>query len=344
MPQLKNAPRLERYLRLSRPMMRGEDVRRLQVRLMERMPELARTVKVADGLFGPATHRAVRDFQTRQQDDFGLAVDGVVGPKTWTALFSARDAEASAVRAEMEQATRAAAGSAVLDTNLESLTQPHRRFGDSALWHLTATGVAIDGHEPVGTGGRPESVRRLLEHEQIGPAVMKVAGKEDVPLELILATICTESAGGQRDLQRAIDAMRREPGYRSDALTPHKVSVGLMQTLISTARETLRNPAIDAQWLRFPENALSAGTAYIRRQAPQTLLDPPVVACAYNAGSVYLQRGADNRWKMRQYPIGTGKHADRFVQFFNDCFRLFADDPQTLPKDDTPSLFRKLNG
>ena len=36
-----------------------------------------------DGKFGPSTDRAVRSFQGSQ----GLTVDGIVGPKTWTALL-----------------------------------------------------------------------------------------------------------------------------------------------------------------------------------------------------------------------------------------------------------------
>ena len=50
------------------------------------------------------------------------------------------------------------------------------------------------------------------------------------------------------------------------------------------------------------------------------------MACAYNAGGVYQQNGAENRWRMRQYPIGTGAHADRFVAWFNDCFRMYEAD------------------
>lgn len=48
---------------------RGPEVRKLQLDL---------GVQPADGIFGPATERAVRDFQDR----FDLTVDGIVGPAT----------------------------------------------------------------------------------------------------------------------------------------------------------------------------------------------------------------------------------------------------------------------
>ena len=56
---------------------RGEAVRALQIALTARGHALQ-----ADGVFGPATERAVKAFQARS----GLAVDGIAGPATMAAL------------------------------------------------------------------------------------------------------------------------------------------------------------------------------------------------------------------------------------------------------------------
>jgi len=55
----------------------GDAVRRLQKRLVDYGARIA-----VDGIFGPATDRAVRAFQERRH----LAVDGICGPRTWSAL------------------------------------------------------------------------------------------------------------------------------------------------------------------------------------------------------------------------------------------------------------------
>jgi peptidoglycan hydrolase-like protein with peptidoglycan-binding domain len=56
----------------------GDVVRRVQ-RALRRTPDPGLAV---DGVFGPNTETAVRDFQ----DGAGLVVDGIVGPATWAAL------------------------------------------------------------------------------------------------------------------------------------------------------------------------------------------------------------------------------------------------------------------
>jgi hypothetical protein len=93
---------------------------------------------------------------------------------------------------------------------------------------------------------------------------------------------------------------------------------------------------ITAATLADPAQSILAGASFIAAQAGRTRLDPPVVACAYNAGGVYEQRGAANHWRMRQYPIGTPNHADRFIAFFNQALRLVTDDPARA--GDAPSF------
>lgn len=58
----------------------GDAVRRAQ-RALRRTPNLSLAV---DGVFGPATEAAVKEFQ----EGAGLTVDGIVGPDTWAALPS----------------------------------------------------------------------------------------------------------------------------------------------------------------------------------------------------------------------------------------------------------------
>jgi hypothetical protein len=185
-------------------------------------------------------------------------------------------------------------------------------YQDSVRWRLTPTGVEVEGSGVERTPGTPSTVTRVW--ETYSSEINAAATEFSIPSVLIVATICTESSG-------KADAIRFEPGYKSDEETPGKVSPGLMQTLISTARSALPSEAasIDRNWLLVAANSIRAGTAYIASQQGQTNCDPPMVAAAYNAGGIYHQTGAGNRWKMRQYPIGTGEHCDRFVKWFNDA-------------------------
>jgi soluble lytic murein transglycosylase-like protein len=100
--------------------------------------------------------------------------------------------------------------------------------------------------------------------------------------------------------------------------------------------------AVTRASLSDPAQAIRAGALYIRSQAGKTRLDPPLVAAAYNAGGVYRQAGATNRWKTRQFPIGTGLHADRFVVFFNQAMRLVAMEPALIGAGTVPSFWRRL--
>ncbi|NIR51350.1 transglycosylase SLT domain-containing protein [candidate division KSB1 bacterium] len=273
-----------RYLKYKFPMPKGEDVLRVQLRLLELG---YKQVGEPDGKYGAATEGAVRAFQKDRQ----LTVDGIVGPITWNALFDVTDGQTH----KIEQ---------VIDELKE-----HHRYQDSIQWRLQKAGVETEESGIERTRGKPVTVSRVW--SEFGNSIEKWAKEFGVPVELIVATICTETSGDP-------NAVREEPHYVSDEATPNKISAGLMQTLLSTARSTLEDGTITREWLLEPSNSIKAGTSYIASQWKKTHFDPPKVACAYNAGGIYYNDSEENRWKMRQYPIGTSHHADRFVKWYND--------------------------
>lgn len=288
-----------RTLRLAQPMMRGEDVLLLQRRLQSGgwPPPVAGLVRSADGLFGPATAAAVAALQAL----CGLAPDGVVDAALWSRLMPAAPAPADPLAPEA----------------LAALALPHARFGGGTRWSLTGSGVVLEAGALPAAPAQEAMIRRIL--ADFAAPLAAESRRHRLPVELLAACIATESGGDPL-------AERREPGFRGYEATPHRVSVGCMQTLVSTAAAVLRRP-VAAEELRRPAVSIAAGAACIAEAAPRTLLDPPVVACAYNAGAVRHDPSPGNRWRMLQYPAGTGAHADRFCGFFNAAVRVLGRDP-----------------
>ena len=198
----------------------------------------------------------------------------------------------------------------VLAEVMPQLMQPHRHFPNGARWRLTKGGIAIDGAAAAGTMGVPSTVRKLW--TLYGADCAASAKRLGVPVELIVATIATESRGDA-------SARRQEPQIGDQ-------SVGLMQTLVKTARSATGRPNLRADDLLDPRTSIEAGTCYIAQQRASTHFDPPLVAAAYNAGSLRPDPAEANRWKLRCYPLGTGQHIDRFVSWFNDCMVVSAAD------------------
>lgn len=176
-------------------------------------------------------------------------------------------------------------------------------YRDGIRWRLAAGGIelenaTIDGH-------RVDVAVMQKVWAAYGPIIEKWSAHYKVPFEVIMTTVCVESRGNPR-----------AKGGRN---------IGLMQILVPTARNALDDQGITEEALYDPDLNIQAGTAYIARQRRSTKYDPPLVAAAYNAGSL---RSAENRWGLKQY----GPHLDKTVLWFNAVLKFVAG------KDEVPRM------
>jgi hypothetical protein len=308
-----------RNLWVTSPMMRGSDIGRVQVTLQSLGFKVG-----ADGLFGRETANAVEDFQRKK----GITIDGVVGRMTWASLFNEPAAPPDRL-----------AGDVLDGGQISALKALHTHFAGAVRWQVSNDGLTVEGDpKPLFNAADEREVGAVM--TQYGSMICAVTAKIQVPIELIVACICIESSG-------KADAIRHEPGCSliNPELTPQKISIGLTQTLLSTAREALQRPTLHIADLCDPALAIEAGASYMWRQGRLTGFDPPLVGAAYNAGSLRFDSTAQNRWRLVQYPIGTPQYDDRFIRFFNAAMGgahpIFDGLDQSL-KDRTPSLRKVL--
>jgi peptidoglycan hydrolase-like protein with peptidoglycan-binding domain len=302
----------DRDLLFRLPLLSGEDVRQAQLALHG----LGLLEGEPDGVFGPATGAAVRRFQAQR----GMAADGVLRRALWPTLVPEAAPSPAAASARL----------APLAARLAGLHGPPVGPG-TRRWHLTAAGVVFAGDAAAArTAGAPTTAGTCW--QRFAPAFAAAASRFGVPVELLLACACTESHGRP-------DAIRQEPGYISDQATPERVSPGLMQTLIATARDVLADPTLDRARLLDPAVSIAAGAALMRRQAlsgrTPTGFDPPLVGIAYNAGSLRPASDPGNPWGLVQTRAGEGWYADVFSAFLGDALAVLA---EAAPPSGTPNL------
>ncbi len=264
-----------------------------------------RQAKESIRVFEQAAKTASQGTSTTMVVDESGALTGVIKATPAGAVIVNRSTpEPQAVDPAPEPVKPASPG--LLAEIMPVLTQRHRHFPDSASWALTPAGIAIDGARAEGTAGTPSTVTKIW--DTFGPLCAASAKKYGVPVELIVATIATESSGN--------------PSARRPETQIGDESVGLMQTLVKTARFATGRTSLQGDDLLDPALSIDAGTAYIASQRGQTHFDPPRVAAAYNAGSLKRDDADANRWKLHCFPRGTGQHIDKFVAWFNDAMRV----------------------
>lgn len=150
------APAYTRLLKLASPNMQGDDVEAVQRALIATGADIA-----ADGIFGPATERAVKRYQNAKG---GLAVDGQVGPKTWAALMG----------------SEAPTPAKVTITRLLKLTSPNMRGSDvrGVQELLRATGAKIEADGIFGPA--TERAVRRYQNAKGGLTVDGIVGRDTI--------------------------------------------------------------------------------------------------------------------------------------------------------------------
>lgn len=202
--------------------------------------------------------------------------------------------------------------------------------------HYGAT--AVLAYNPGGIGACGIAVRASAEvryrvaliaptWQRYGHLIAAAAKKRGVPAELILAAIVEESGGRAH-------AVARYPGYVSDAATPSKVSLGLGQMLLSTARRIAPEQRIDRASLFEPAIAIDLVARYFARFYPVTGFDPALAGSSYNAGSVRSLR-AGQRWSPPN-----ARYVQRFVAVFNASVAHLSTQPNA-PAESFASLLAR---
>jgi len=191
----------------------------------------------------------------------------------------------------------------------------HNKYG-GRYWRVTEDGIETRDAGYLRTAGDPVTVTKLW--EDFGEDISYICAELNVPADMIVAMIPIE-ARRTRDGRYDPRSVRHEPGYISDEETPRRVSPGLMQTLITTARSMARHYSlvdpdeVDREMLFDPFYSIMLGGAYIAYQIGRYGPDPILIASAYNAGSARKHLG--NPWHLQAY----GKtRISRYCSWFND--------------------------
>lgn len=186
------------------------------------------------------------------------------------------------------------------------------------------------------TKGRPLTAWHAL--YDFGAALGEASERFDVPIPVLFAMMAIEASRVPGDRSHLDPrSIREEPGYISDEKTPHRVSPGIMQTLISTARDMNARARLyvdedgelellTREDLFVAERSITLGAAYMRWQIDRVepdeqgfAPDDPVLLCAaYNAGSV--RETTRNTFHLLTY--GGESRVEKYIAFHNDMLAI----------------------
>lgn len=228
----------DRTLYLRSPLHRGDDVRALQ----RKLNGLGFDAGKEDGLFGPLTDRAVREFQRNVGDES----DGIVGMETLATLERMRPMESGPGRAVVREAESIRAMRSSIEGQIVAIDAGHGDMTDVALGHAMAVALAHElsalGAKPVVLGG-DESQNGASE---LARAANELSAAACVSLHVPSAgtgaggstcsyfgSASTHSPAGKRLAELVLDELERELG-----------SPGHLERLTGAILRETRMPAV----------------------------------------------------------------------------------------------------
>lgn len=222
-----------------------------------------------------------------------------------------------------------------------------KQYHNSKRWRILSNGaIEVEGEGVIRTRGEPMTARTFKREH--GEAAAEAAARFSVPTSWIFGMACIEATRLKNGYSLDPRCFREEPGFVSDEKTPHRVSPGMMQTLISTAQAMNKKFGLKLDTTREglfnARTSIMLGTAYMRDRADyykggvdtgrvlaslpksEQIFDPfDFVYCvaAYNAGKVYKILSADYPFKMRTF---SATRTERAIRFANDWIAIEGED------------------
>ncbi|MBX9843222.1 MAG: hypothetical protein K2Z80_15580 [Xanthobacteraceae bacterium] len=201
----------------------------------------------------------------------------------------------------------------------------HTQFPGGRMWAYDNRGITLNG-TVVRSNGEPATCTAIL--ATYGQEILDAAMAHDIPPELIVMTIATETGSNRKSKFTGPNTFRWE-AHITD------YSAGPMQTLGATASSMIdkfhlphpKPPKLSSKPMPPPSSnplydgraSIDIGTAYIRNNRGKTGLDPILVAACYNAGSIRQDPGSP--WRLKTF----GEHLNRAAEWFGDACALLAD-------------------
>jgi N-acetylmuramoyl-L-alanine amidase len=230
----------DRTLYLHSPLHRGDDVSALQ----RKLNSLGFDAGKEDGLFGPLTDRAVREFQR----NVGEESDGIVGIETISTLERMRPTGSGPGRSVVREAESVRAMRSSIEGQVIAIDAggggpagdaSERRIAAALADQLAAIGakpVVLEGDDRAGTSEAARAANELSATACVSLQIATAGSRAGGPVCAYFGSATTHSPAGKRLAELVLEELDRGPG-----------SSGRLEGLTDAILRETRMPAVQIQ-------------------------------------------------------------------------------------------------